>query len=200
VRYVKKLRERGLTDRRGLYIKVGTNTYYSMVTFARWCDLEARHKVAVATAKKMGADETEYDKACDDSLVFPHASEIWSEEKDLSFVPTGMRLSDAVQLVIEDVKPTADYEAAWKPIAAALAQAKYPLERRTYFSQYGPGRVLSFWMAPSAAVAKAAPTVQQALTSAVGEARAAELVAGWRACVLATQTFAVEPRLDMSRD
>jgi len=105
-----------------------------------------------------------------------------------------------VQVVIEDVKPTADYEAAWKPIATALAQAKYPLERRTYFSSYGTGRTLSFWMAPSAAVLKAAPTVEQAVASVVGAERAKALVEAWRACLVATQTLDVEPKLEMSSD
>jgi hypothetical protein len=200
VRYVTRLRARGLTDRRGLYLKIGKNTYYSMTTFGRWRELDERHKTAVATAKKMGPDESEYEKACDASLIFPHASEIWTEEADLSYVPTGMRLTDAVQVVIEDVKPTADYEAAWKPIAQALAQAKYPVERRAYFSAYGTGRVLSFWLAPSPAIVKAAPTLQQALTGVVGEARANELLAAWQACVLASQTLDVEARADMTRD
>jgi hypothetical protein len=98
------------------------------------------------------------------------------------------------------VRPTADYEAAWKPIAAALAQAKYPLERRTYFAGYGSGRMLSFWLAPSAAVVKAAPTLQQALTGVVGEERAKALLAAWRACVLSSQTLDVEARPEMSSD
>ncbi len=200
VRFVERLRARGLSDRRGLYVKIGAHTYYSMFTFARWCELDDVRKTRVATAKKMGADAVEYDKLCDESLVFPHTSEIWTEQPALSYVPTGRRLTDAVQVVIEDVKPTADYEAAWKPIAVALAQANYPVERRAYFSAYGSGRVLAFWLAPSLAVMKAAPTLQQALGDVVGAARAAELMAAWRACVQATQTLEVTPRPDMSRD
>ncbi len=198
VRWVAALRERHKSDRRGLYLKIGSNTYYSLVTFGRWRELEEIGAQRRKTTAQMGAAAAEYDRLCDDTLVFPHTSEIWSEEPALSFAPTGRRLTDAVQLVIEDVKPTADYEAAWKPIAAALAQARYPVERRSYFSGYGSGRVLSFWLAPSAAVLAAAPTVAQALESVVGAERAAQLMAAWRACVLSSQTFEVEPKAEMT--
>jgi len=146
----------------------------------------------------MGAAASEYDRLCDETLVYPHASEIWSAEPALSYLPTGRRLGDAVELVIEEVRPTADYEAAWKPIAAALAQAKYPVERRSFFSSYGTGRVLSFWLAPSAAVLRAAPTVAQALESVVGAERAQALMSAWHACVLSSQTLAVEPKPEMT--
>jgi hypothetical protein len=148
----------------------------------------------------MGAAADEYGRLCDDSLVFPHTSEIWSEEPTLSYLPTGKRLTDAVQVVIEEVKPTADYEAAWKPIAAALAQARYPVERRAYFSAWGSGRVLSFWLAPSRAVRDAAPTVPQVLERVVGAERAAALMAAWHACVISSQTFDVEPKPEMTSD
>ncbi len=197
-RWVALLRQRGKSDRRGLYLKIGTNTYYSMVRFGRWREIDAIGDERAAVTKTLGRAADEYDRLCDESLVFPHASEIWREEPELAYLPTGRPLTDAVQLVIEDVKPTADYEAAWKPIAAALAQAKYPIERRAYFAGYGSGRTLSFWLAPSAAVLRAAPTIDQAVTSAVGEARGKELLAAWRACVIAAQTFDVEPKPEMS--
>ena len=193
-----ELRDQHKSDRRGLYLKIGTNTYYSVVTFGRWRELDQVGAARRKTTAQMGAAATEYDRLCDDTLVFPHTSEIWSEELALSYLPTGRRLTDAVQLVIEDVKPTADYEAAWKPIAAALAQAKYPVERRSYFSSYGTGRVLSFWLAPSAAVKKAAPTVAQALESVLGAERAQMLIDAWRACVSSSQTLAVEPKPEMT--
>lgn len=200
MRWVTLLRTTHRTDRRGLYLKIGGNTYYSVVSFARWRDLETIGDERAKTNAALAGDAKEYDRLSDESLVFPHTSEIWREEPALSYLPTGRRLTDAVQVVIEDVKPTADYEAAWKPIAAALAQAKFPVERRTFFAGYGSGRVLSFWLAPSAAVLKAAPTLQQALTAVVGEARAQELVAAWRACVLSSQTLDVEAKPEMSSD
>jgi hypothetical protein len=200
VRFVTQLRVAHQTDRRGLFLKIGNNTYYSVVSFGVWRELDAVGAARRKTTAQMGASATEYSRLCDESLVFPHTSEIWSAEPALSYLPTGRRLTDAVQVVIEDVKPTADYEAAWKAIAAALAQAKYPLERRTYFSSYGSGRVLSFWLAPSVAVLKAAPTIEQAVVGVVGADRAKALLEAWRACVLATQTLDVEPKPEMSSD
>jgi hypothetical protein len=200
VRWVTALRAAHKSDRRGLYLKIGSNTYWSVVSFGAYRELDTLRVERGKINAQMGAAADEYTRLCDDSLIFPHASEIWSEEPALSYLPTGRRLTDAVQVVIEDVRPTADYEAAWKPIAAALAQAKYPLERRTYFAGYGSGRMLSFWLAPSAAVVKAAPTLQQALTGVVGEERAKALLAAWRACVLSSQTLDVEARPEMSSD
>jgi hypothetical protein len=200
VRWVTQLRVAHKSDQRGLYLKIGSNTYWSVVSFGAWGDLDAIGAKRRKTAHQMGAAATEYGRLCDDSLVFPHASEIWNEEPALSYLPTGRRLTDAVQVVIEDVKPTADYAAAWKPIAAALALARYPVERRTFFSSYGSGRTLSFWLAPSAAVVKTAPTLQQALTGVVGEAQAKALLEAWRACVLTSQTLEVEPKPEMSSD
>ena len=200
VRWATLLRTQHKTDRRGLYLKIGSNTYYSVVSFARWRELDALGDERARTVKALAAEAAEYDRLCDEGLVFPHTSEIWREEPALSYLPTGRRLTDAVQVVIEDVKPTADYEAAWKPIAAALAQAQFPLERRTFFSSHGSGRTLSFWLAPSAAVLKAAPTLQQALTGVVGDERARALLAAWRACVLSSQTLDVEAKPEMSSD
>jgi hypothetical protein len=198
VRFVQLLRQRRTSDRRGLYLKIGGNTYYSVVSFGAFADLDRLRAERVRAVQPFKSAVDEYDRLSDESLVFPHASEIWSAEPALSYLPTGMRLEDAQQLVIEDIKPTADYEAAWKPIAAALLQAKFPVERRSYFSAYGSGRTLSFWLAPSRAVLKAAPTLQQALVAAVGETRAEELLRAWRDCVLHQQTLDVEARPDMT--
>ena len=201
LRFVAELKRRGVSDHRGLFLKIGDSTYYSIVSFAAWRELDMlRGERARAVARLDPAANQQYDRQSDASLVFPHASEIWSEQPELSFVPTGRRLSDAVQLVIEDVKPTAeeDYAAAWKEIAAALRTARFPVERRSFFSQYGSGRTLSFWLASSPAVVKAAPTLVQALVAALGEERARALVERWRACVLSTQTLDVEARPEMS--
>lgn len=192
VRWVERLRATHQTDRRGLYLKIGSNTYYSVVPFARWRELDAIGAARARASAALPQDSEQYDRLSDAALEFPHASEVWREEPELSYAPTGRALGDAVQVVIEDVKPTADYDAAWKPIAAALAQARFPLERRTFFAGYGSGRTLSFWLAPSRAVLAAAPTLEQALTAVLGEQRARALLAAWRACVVSSQTLDVE--------
>jgi hypothetical protein len=201
VRWVAELRKRRLSDRRGLYLKVGDHVFYSVVAFGRWRELDAlAGERARQTSQMPKTLSDEYDRLCDETLMFPHGGEIWVERASLGYVPTQRRLSEAVQLVIEDVKPTEDYEAAWKPIAAALAKVKYPIERRTYFSAYGSGRLLSFWLAPSRAMVQAAPTLEQALVTAEGETRAAELLRDWRATVGRTQTLDVEVNPDMTSD
>ncbi|MGZ3441823.1 MAG: hypothetical protein ACXVDD_20020 [Polyangia bacterium] len=200
VRWVALLRTQHRSDRRGLYLKIGANTYYSLVSFARWRELETIGGERQKTVDALAKEAAEYERLCHEGLVFPHASEIWSEAPELSYVPTGRRLTDAVQVVIEDVRPTAEYEAAWKPIAMALLRAKYPVERRTFHSSYGSGRMLAFWLASSVAVLKAAPTLQQALTSVVGDEKAKALLDAWRACIVGSQTLDVEPKPEMSLD
>ncbi|MDB4971362.1 MAG: hypothetical protein JWN44_7051 [Myxococcales bacterium] len=197
--FAQLLRARGLSDRRGLYLKIGAHTYYSVLSFGRFAELDRVRADRVRALAKIDKSLTdEYDRLSDDGLTFPHASEIWSEAPGLSYLPTGRRLTEAVQVVIEDVKPTADYEAAWKPIAEALKKAQYPVERRTYFSSYGSGRTLSFWLAPSVAVVKAAPTLLQAVSSVVGAEKATALLDAWRACVTSSQELDVEARPEMS--
>jgi hypothetical protein len=203
LRFVGVLRQKGKSDRRGLFLKVGDSTYYSVITFGAWRDLDRLRHDRARAEKAVGKEEAAaYHRDSDAALVFPHASEIWVAQPEVSYVPTGRRLPDAVQLVIEDVKPTAEeaYEAAWKQIARALTEAKYPVERRTYFSAYGTGRMLSFWLAPSPAVVKTAPTLQQALTSVLGADKAHALLEAWRAAVQGSQTLDVEAELEMSSD
>lgn len=196
-RFVKALEARGTADHRGLYLRIGASTYWSVVPFSSWADLEVLGDQRRAAQKKMTGIVEEYDRASDESLVFPHKNEIWSERLDLSYLPTNRPLYRAVRVDIEDLRPTADYEAAWKPIAEALAKIRYPLERRTFFSSYGTGRMLSFWLAAPGDTGDAAP-LDRALASAVGEARAAELFAALRACVVTTESHAVKVPLEMA--
>ena len=201
LRFVDELGRHGLSDHTGLYLKIGDSTYYSVVTFGRWRDLDRLAAARRRTLARVNpAALHAYWHDSDASLVFPHASEIWTEEPELSYTPTGRRLGDAVELVLEDVAPTAEeaYAAVWKEIVRALAQAHYPVERRTYFSSPGSGRTLSFWLAPSPAVMRAAPTLEQALAGVLGVARAAALLQRWRACVLAAQSFPVAAQPKMS--
>jgi hypothetical protein len=201
LRFASLLRDRGVSDKTGLYLKVGDSTYYSLVSFGAWRDLDVMRAAQRQAQKKVGQAALEaYWRDSDVALVFPHAGEIWSEQRSLSYVPTGRRLPDAVQVVIEDVAPAAEegYEAAWKEIIVALTQARYPVERRSYFSTVGTGRMLTFWLAPSVAVMKAAPTLQQALTGVLGPEKADALLERWRKSVQSAQTFDVEAKPEMS--
>jgi hypothetical protein len=198
-RWVAELRRRGLSDRRGDYLQIGERTFYSVERLGPWRDLDRLGGERRRVMRKMGALGTEYDRVSDEALVFPHASEIWVEQPELGYLPSGRPLTEALQLVIEDVDPNAyaDYEAAWRPIAAALAAAHYPVERRTYFAAYGSGRICSFWLAPSRTVIATAPPIEQLLATQLGTTRAAELMRAWRAALLHVQTLdvAVDPAL-----
>lgn len=201
LRFASLLRQHGVSDHTGLYLKVGDTTYYAVASFGRWGDLDRlRAQQGRALGHVDHAAVERYWHDSDEALVFPHAGEIWVEQPSVSYVPTGRRLGDAVEVVFEDVAPTAEaaYEAAWRQIAAALARAHYPVERRTYFSSPGTGRMVSFWLAPSAAVARAAPTVAEAVAGVLGVERAAELMRRWRACVVGAESFAVEAQPEMS--
>jgi hypothetical protein len=195
--WVAALRQRGLSDRRGDYLQIGEHTFYSVEPFGRWRELEALADARGRVNDAMGPATREYDRLCDDTLAFPHASEIWSEEPTLGYAPSHRPLSDAQQVVVEDVDPRADYEAAWKPIAQALTEARYPIERRTFFANYGSGRYWSFWLAPSRALIATAPPIEQVLATQLGAARAAELMRAWRAAIVRVQTLdvAVDPAM-----
>jgi hypothetical protein len=197
VRFVKDLATRNISDHRGLYLRVGESTYWSVMRFDTWTELDALSNRRRQAQQAMKGIVEEYDRLSDESLVFPHKNEIWTERLDLSYLPTGRELHQAVRVDIEDVRPMADYEAAWKPIAEALAEARYPLERRTFFSGYGTGRMLSFWLEAAGESTDIMP-LDRALTLALGDAKAAELLAGLRACVIATETHEVKVPLAMA--
>ena len=195
--WVTALRQHGLSDRRGDYLQIGEHTFYSVEPFRRWREIDELADERGRVDDKMGAATRQYDRLCDDALAFPHASEIWNEEPTLGYSPSHRPLSDALTVVVEDVDPRADYEAAWKPIAEALTQARYPLERRTFFAHFGSGRYWSFWLASSRALVTAAPPIEQVLATQLGSERAAELMRAWRAVIVRTQTLdvAVDPAM-----
>jgi hypothetical protein len=155
VRFVQDLRVRGVDDRRGHYFKIGETRFYSVVPFRTFTELDALGAARSAAQEKMTGVIEEYDRLADEGLVFPHHNELWTERADLSWVPTGRPLADAVELVVEEVDPTCDYAEAWKVSAAKLAEAKYPFERRAFSSSYGSGKVLVFWLGSASSTPRA---------------------------------------------
>jgi hypothetical protein len=204
LKYVAYLKTRGASDLRGTYLQIGEHTFYSVSYFHRLIDLVRHSEESQRRLKRVEAKaEEQYDRDCDASLVFPHMNELWTERGELEYgAPTATALidADAAELVVESVKPTmeAQYWETWPTIKAALATVKYPLTRVTYLASIGSGKLMTFWLAPSEAVLKAAPPLAQALALSVGEARAAELLGRWRECVVATETFHVTVRHDMA--
>jgi len=146
VKFVGDLRQRGVDDRRGHYFKIGDTRFYSVVSFRTFAELDALGRARTAAQEVMKGTIEEYDRLADEGLVFPHGNELWTERVDLSHVPTGRPLEAAVELVVEEIDPTCDYAAAWKPVAERLAATKYPYERRAFSSSYGTGRMMVFWL------------------------------------------------------
>jgi hypothetical protein len=206
LKWVSHLKERGASDLRGHYFLVGNHTFYSLVPFADFRELAARG--ALVERRMRHVDQRagdEYDRVCDGALIFPHKSEIWAPVPALDYAPPApltLTLTTAgyAELVLEDVKPTAQesYERAWGEMRQALAKVAYPLTRVTYFSRYGTGRMLSFWLAPSEGALRAAPTLPQALAAALGPLRAGELIQKWRDAVVQTETESVMPQPAMA--
>lgn len=189
-RFVEQLGKRGLDDHRGHYFKVGATTFFSLAPMEDFAGLHALISQRRAAVAKMAGTVEEYDRLSDEGLVFPHANEIWSARPDLAYLPTGLSLDHAVDLVVEQLHPMCDAGALWKPVAQALTQAHYPLERRTYFSAYGTGKMLSFWLAPDV---HAPPdgTLEDAVAQAAGTEQAAALLRGVASCVIHSQRMPV---------
>jgi hypothetical protein len=204
LRWVAYLRGRGASDLRGTYLQIGEHTFYSVFTFHKLTDLVRHGRDQLRRLEHVDAKMgQEYDRDSDESLVFPHTSELWTERSELAFgvpSPTALIDANAAELVMESVKPTMQnqYWDIWPQIKTALEQVKYPLTRVTYLASIGSGKLMTFWLAPSEAVLKAAPPLAQALAVSIGEERAAQLLEKWRACVVATETHRVTVRHDMA--
>ncbi len=197
VAFVKELGRRGTSDDRGLYLRIGKDTYWSVVRFSSWADLDTLGVRRKKAQKELTGVVEEYDRLSDESLVFPHKNEIWTERLDFSYLPTGRDLREAVRVEIADLKPTADYAAAWAPIVTALEKMRYPIERRAFVSSFGSGRLVTFMLARGSELAET-PPLDRALATALGEAEAQKLLADLAACVVATETHEVLARPDMA--
>jgi hypothetical protein len=204
LKWVAYLKQRGASDLRGTYLQIGEHTFYSVFYFRRWADLDQHARDQLRRLKQVDAKVgQEYDRDSDESLIFPHTSELWTERQELEYgapSPKALVDADVAELVMESVKPgmSGEYRDTWPIVKKALEEVKYPLARVTYWANFGSGRMMSFWLAPSEAVLKAAPPLAQAVAVAVGEARAAELLKKWRDCVIATETHRVTVRHDMA--
>lgn len=90
------------------------------------------------------------------------------------------------------------YYSAWEAIRAALAEARHPVARVTYFSRYGSGRYESLWLAPTRRAFVAASPLDRVLAERLGPGRAADLLSRWRGAVVSRQVAELMPRLDLT--
>jgi hypothetical protein len=146
-----------------------------------------------------------YDQMADSSLVFPHASQIWTPIEELSYQPASgpIPLYDSTcygAVTFEGLAPTraGEYEAGWQAILAALKGANYPLARFAFGSRYGDGRRTSIWVASSEPAFRQALPWEKALEQAVGPERAATLRKAIADPVVTSETFTLRGRPDLS--
>jgi hypothetical protein len=184
--WVAELERANASDGRGVFVQVGDDAMFTMRRFTRFADFDTRNAAidrSLAKVPKAAADA--YDRGADTSLVFPHTSEIWKLDPDLSYAPAAHALDEATAgagwIVLDDVKPDPDDEDAYGQAVAAedqaLAAARYPLTRLGFRTTFGAGHVITLWLAPSVAARDAAPAPEDAVAAALGADRAKALEA-----------------------
>jgi hypothetical protein len=103
---------------------------------------------------------------------------------------------------VEEPRPDpaseARYDAAWREMVGALAEAHYPLTRLTFRSVFGGGRIVTLWLARSPEALRDAPPVNAAVSRARGESRAKDLDAAIEASIVRREAHTVVVRADLS--
>jgi hypothetical protein len=175
----------------GTLLQVGGSTFLTVRSFTTWAELDAK-----PTAKLDPKAQAAYNDRSDDALVPPHHSEIWVREPELDYAaiePAGVGT-----ITYDDLKLDDTYEKAWAEIRTELVAAKYPIARVAFVSQYGSGKHVSLWLAPTKAAFAAAPTIDQVLAKRLGKAKADALLARWRGAVVAHDEKELIVRADLS--
>jgi hypothetical protein len=201
------LRDRA-TDGRGLFVQVGDSRFFTIRTFSRFGDFDTRGAAierSLSAVPKAAAER--YDELSDTALAFPHTSEVWSLEPELSYALEGGALTERAgtcgRVEVEDVQADIDsekrYEDAVKEINGSLRAARYPLTRLTFATRFGAGHVYTFWLARSPAELAAAPDVLTAVATVNGVARASELAASQKASVVHAESWPIVVRHDLTQ-
>lgn len=176
----------------GTFLQVGDSTFLTLQSFTTWAELDAKPPDTLdPKARKL------YHERSDDALVPPHHNEIWVRQPALDYAATNDPAGSGT-ITYELVKFDDTYEKAWAEIQKELVAAKYPVSRMTFFDQYGSGKLVSLWLAPTKAAFSAAPTIDQVLEKRLGKAKAAALLARWRGAVVTRETQDLIVRADLS--
>jgi hypothetical protein len=172
----------------GLFLQVGGSTFLTVRPFTRFAELDP-----TPTPPPVPLDRQEvarYNALSDAALVPPHHDEIWLRQPGLDYQPARpvSETGGAGQLVTEQVRLVGegpdDYLDAWKLIRAELFAANHPVARIVFVSQFGSGRHVSLWLAPTREAYRAAPPIDEVLARRLGRPRAQALLARWRRSVL----------------
>jgi hypothetical protein len=205
--WLDEVRRAGAKDPRGVFLQVGADRFYTLRPFARFAELDTRREEATAAlARVPKAAEGTYDRLSDESLVFPHASEIWRVDGDFGYAPPAGPRDETTaacgRLVLEDTRPDPAseeaYAHAWDEVKRALTEARYPLTRVTFHSTYGTGRLVTFWLARSKDELEAAPSVVAAVAAVRGRPKAEELMRAMDRAVVHREVHDVTRRGDLS--
>jgi hypothetical protein len=192
------------TDGRGFFFQRAGSTFLTLRSFNSFAEYEALREFRATVAARIGPDGekagAEYDRG-DVALLSPHNSEVWTRLEALDYHGTGPELSEYtagyLQMVVEQVSSEA-YEETWKQIHAALASARYPIGRKTFFSSLGSGKHVTFWLATSQAAFLAAGSPERAAAKSLGNEKAAALFAAVRAARSEVSVSDVMPRPELS--
>jgi hypothetical protein len=204
--WVAEMRRANTSDRRGTFLQVDEQGFYTIRPLGRFGELDGRGEEIARALAPLHEAEERYDRASDESLVFPHASEIWRVDPDLGYAPAAGAVNETSaacgRMIVEEPRPDPGsekrYEDAWGETKGALAEARYPLTRLTFRSVFGSGRIVSLWLAPSADVLRDAPSVEAAIARVRGEGKAKEMAAATDAAIVRRETHGVVVRADLS--
>jgi hypothetical protein len=186
---------------------VGDHRYVTVRPFATYASFDTRIDAINASLAKVPKEAADrYDKDSDAALVFPHTSEIWRVDDDLTYVPAQGGVTEYTaavgRMVLDDVRPDpASGDRYWNARGAidkALAAAGYPLTLRTFRCVFGAGHLVTLVLAPSQAVLDAAPTEEAAVARVLGPAKAAELFAAVAASVVKHESEPLVVRHDLT--
>jgi len=203
-----ELEKAGASDGRGVFLQVGDHAMYTVRSFAAFADFDTRgDAIDRSLAKVPKAASDAYDQGADSSLVYPHTSEVWQVDPQLSYAPASGALTEATaavgRLVLDDVRPDpASRDPYWDAIDEqnqALAAAHYPLTRIGFRTMFGAGHVITLWLAPSQQALDTAPSVEAAVASVRGAERAKQLAATIAGAIVHHDEQPVVVRHDLTR-
>lgn len=188
----------------GTFLEWQGHGFMSLRPFKSLAELE-RPSPAAPKDEAYRAAVDRYTEQSDESLIFPHTSQIWAVVPDLSYQPeqaaTTLFVPCSGTLSIDTVAPMRDedaYEESWKKVHDALRKVHYPLTHVMYSTRYGDGRMMSMWLAGSAKAFERAPSLDKAVAEALGAPAAAELLATLRQSITASDSAALTCRPDLS--
>jgi hypothetical protein len=184
----------------GLFLQVDRATFLTVRPFSRFAELDPGPPPVPIDPQV----QAHYNDRSDATLVPPHRNEIWVRQPELDYQPPRpvSEQHAAGRIVFEQARLVPqgpdDYVEAWKEIRAALAETKHPVARITFLSQFGTGRYVSLWIAPSREAFAKAPPLERVLARRLGPDRGAALLARWQAAVLEREEHELLARPDLS--